>query len=650
MNTATRQRAPRLLAWVIGFLSILCLSACGGGGGGFSFPTGGAGSVTVAPAGLHYARDTVVYQAGRPIESNAPSSSGGGILRFTVFPALPDGLQIDPTSGIVSGTPRVVAAPAIYTVRGANFEGSVTTRLQISVVAKAEPPSNLSYGNQDAEYALGQPIPPNHPSLSGGDVSGFAVQPVLPDGLVMDPVTGVISGTPSRVAARASFTVTASNSAGSTRTTLQIQVVDLRLPPASLGYQYSRALYSVGNPISPNYPHSAGGAISAFVVSPLLPAGLSIDAVSGVISGTPLGIQNATDYLVTGGNDVGSVSTIVSITVAAAGTSVSTEPMGYARTNHTATLLPNGRVLVAGGYDDTRTLATAESFDPGAGIWSGVGPMHESRFFHTATLLPDGRVLVVGGEYGGGYRATAELFAPATGTWTPTGSMGVARSGHTATLLPNGKVLVAGGFNGAYLATAELYDPATGQWTATGAMSTARSVDTATLLADGTVVVAGGFGGTGAIASAERYDPAAGLWAATGSMATARLTHTATLLPNGKVLVAGGFGGGTSLASAELYDPGTGLWAPTAAMSTPRTADTATLLFDGRVLVAGGYDNNGNLATTERYDPATAQWAMTGSMNSPRYFHTATLLPDGNVLIAGGYDLSSLASAELSVP
>jgi Galactose oxidase, central domain/Putative Ig domain/Kelch motif len=652
MNTATWQRAPRLLASVLGFLAILWLSACGGGGGGFSFPTGGAGSVTVPPAGLHYDRNAVVYQTGQPIEPNAPSSSGGRILRYTVFPALPDGLQIDPTSGIVSGTPRVPAAPAIYTVRGANFEGSVTARLQISVNARAEPPpSNLSYGNQDAAYTVGQTIPPNHPSLSGGDVSGFAVQPALPDGLVIDPVTGVISGTPTRAAARAGFKVTASNSVGSTSITLQIQVVDLRLPPTSLGYQYSKALYSVGNPISPNYPSSTGGAISLFVASTPLPAGLSIDAVSGVISGTPSSTQAATDFLVTGSNEVGSVTTIVNITVIAGGASILSGSMVSARTNHTATLLPNGRVLVAGGYDDTTTLATAESFDPGVGLWAGVGAMHESRFFHTATLLPDGRVLVAGGEYSGGERASAELFDPATGTWTLTGSMSVARSGHTATLLPNGQVLVAGGFDGAsYLATAELYDPASGQWTTTGAMSTARSVFTATPLAGGTVLVAGGFAGTGAIAGAEIYDPAAGRWAATSPMGTARLTHTATLLPNGKVLVAGGFGGGTSLASAELYDPGNGQWTTTGAMSTPRTGDASTLLLDGRVLVAGGYDNNATLGTTERYDPAAGQWTMAGPLKVPRYFHTATLLSDGNVLIAGGADLNSLSSAELSVP
>ncbi len=638
MKTATWHRAPCLLAWVLGFLAILCVSSCGGGGGGgFSFPTGGAGSVTARPAGLHYERNTVDYPLGQQIEPNAPSSSGGRILRYTVRPALPNGLQIDPTTGIISGTPGVLAAPAIYTVIGSNFEGSATTRLQISVIAKTEPPSNLSFVNQDAEYVLGQPIPPNQPSLSGGDVSSFAVQPALPDGLVIDPVTGVISGTPSRATPRAGFTVTASNGAGSTSTTLQIQVVDLRVPPTSLGYQYSRALYAAGNPILPNYPRSTGGAISAFVVSPLLPAGLSIDEVSGVISGTPSGDQPAIDYLVTGSNEVGSVSTILSITVVVSGTSTSTAPMGVARTSHTATLLPDGRVLVAGGFDDTGTLATAEYFDPGIGVWTGVGPMRDSRFFHTATLLPDGRVLVAGGEYSGGDRATAELFDPATGVWTPTSSMSVARSGHTATLLPNGKVLVAGGFDGvSYLTTAELYDPATGLWTTTGAMSTARSVYTATLLTDGTVLVAGGFIGTGAIAGAEIYDPVAGRWAVTSAMGTARLTHTATLLPNGRVLVAGGFGGGNSLASAELYDPGSGQWTPTAAMSIPRTGDTATLLLDGRVLVAGGYNNSGTLGTAEFYDPAVGLWKMTGPLNSPRYFHTATLLSDGNVLIAGG--------------
>ena len=585
-----------------------------------------------------------------------PSHSGGVILRYAVHPALPDGLQIDPTTGIISGTPRAVAAPARYAVTGSNFAGSVTTGLLIAVSAKAEPPANLGFENQNAIYTIGQPIPPNHPSVEGGDVSRFTVQPALPDGLVIDPVTGVISGTPSRLAAPANFTVTASNSAGSTSTVLQIEVRDPpAVAPTSLRYQEPKALYATGRPITPNLPHSTGGPIDTFIVTPTLPLGLSIDASTGVISGTPQGASAAADYTVTGGNAAGSAFATVNIAVVLAGAELPIASMDTARTNHTATLLTLGKVLVAGGYDDSSTLASAALYEPGTGLWTSTGSMSTTRFFHTATLLPDGRVLVAGGEdLTGAFRASAELYDAATGLWTPAGTMSVARSGHTATLLPNGKVLVAGGTDGSYLATAELYDPVTGQWAATGTMNAARSVFPATQLPDGRVLVAGGTNGS-PLAAAELYDAVSGQWTPTAPLLAARLTDTATLLPDGTVLGAGGNGGnagGGSLATAERYNPTTGAWTATGSMSTGRTGATATLLLDGKVLAAGGYDSSDvTQASMEVYDPSSGLWTASGTMIAARYFHTATLLPSGHVLLVGGVnDLSSLATVELHVP
>ena len=119
--------------------------------------------------------------------------------------------------------------------------------------------------------------------------------------------------------------------------------------------------------------------------------------------------------------------------------------------------------------------------------------MGTARDRHTATLLPSGKVLVAGGESGVGVSNSAELYDPASGTWTATGSLGTARRNHTATLLPNGKVLVAGGNNGpGALRSAELYDPARGTWTATGSLGNARERHTAMLLPSGKVLVAAG--------------------------------------------------------------------------------------------------------------------------------------------------------------
>jgi hypothetical protein len=209
--------------------------------------------------------------------------------------------------------------------------------------------------------------------------------------------------------------------------------------------------------------------------------------------------------------------------------------------------------------------------------------MATGRARHTATLLPNGKVLVAGGVRPA-YTNTAELYDPLSGTWSTTGSMATARGVHTATLLPSGKVLVAGGRNTFSLASAELYDPSSGTWTNAAPLALARYSHTATLLPDGKVLVIGGFlfsgGDTIALASAELYDPSSGTWSASGPLATARAEHTATLLPNGKVLVAAGVNA-IGFTSAELYDIGLGFdpaWQPLLTNVSPSTVPSGSAL------------------------------------------------------------------------
>lgn len=339
---------------------------------------------------------------------------------------------------------------------------------------------------------------------------------------------------------------------------------------------------------------------------------------------------------------------------------VPTGQMHVARVGQTATLLPDGTVLVAGGG-----TAQAELYDPATRTFSRTAPLPVSVTDATATLLPNGRVLVAGGLHGNRQVASAELYDPSTGTWSATGSMTVARSGQTATRLKDGEVLVAGGgCNGsgfgcdagsfeAPLRSAEIYNPATGTWTRTGSMKFGRQFFTATLLRDGDVLAAGGFAECdddmcSDNRSAELYDPTTGKWSVTGSMRTSRDEQSATLLGNGDVLVTGGFtqegfGAGHNLSDAELYSPAKGTWRPTASMATARSGQTATLLSNGWVLVASG-----GTTSAEIYQPQRAIWVSPGAMGTARTNAAATLLPGGHVLVTGGDgpDGQPLASAE----
>jgi hypothetical protein len=225
-----------------------------------------------------------------------------------------------------------------------------------------------------------------------------------------------------------------------------------------------------------------------------------------------------------------------------------------------STVLPDGEVLVVGTDNN-------ELYDPATGTWAVTGSMIVSRIGETLILLPDGKVLAAGGgpSAGSGVLSSAELYNPATAKWARTGSMNTARAGQTANLLNNGDVLVT---SGTLTSFSELYHPATGQWSASGGAGGCSSGDgclnsTATLLGDGDVLVAGGLIGSPSnprtTAGAILYDPATNAWTTTGSMTTPRELQTANLLTDGQVLVFGGedFANHrvTRLASAELYTP-----------------------------------------------------------------------------------------------
>jgi hypothetical protein len=351
---------------------------------------------------------------------------------------------------------------------------------------------------------------------------------------------------------------------------------------------------------------------------------------------------------------------------------------------HTSTLLPNGTVLIAGGFSygngPFSTWDTAEIYDPVRATFVSTGRMIAARQMHTATLLPNGTVLIAGGSVGNGGpgQASAEVYDPATGTFAATGSMTVPRAQQIATLLNSGKVLIAGGSSSL---TAELYDPSTRTFSATGGLTEPGFVDTATLLADGRVLLTRSISDY-AEDHADLYDPTTGSFTRTGDLVetTAPGTYlgfakpgqqpTATLMPSGKVLIAGGSWGDLGSSTvAEVYDPVTGDFSLTGKMTAGiGAAAAATLLPEGRVLIAGrdygvqcapviGQPQLGTCpGSAELYDPAAGAFGPRVSSQSEEG-HRGTLLLDGTVLLTGGFrccgfsiDSAELYHAALQVP
>jgi hypothetical protein len=321
-----------------------------------------------------------------------------------------------------------------------------------------------------------------------------------------------------------------------------------------------------------------------------------------------------------------------------AGTWTPTGSLTTAR-NAPAVLLRSGRVLVVGGMGPgPAALASAEIYDPDTGSWSMAASMAWARIGHTATVLSNGSVLVAGGyvtcpdsmQPCDAASNGAEIYDPAAGTWSAAGTLNTMRRYHAATLLEDGRVLVAGGASSSCSPTtsqclyssvsnAEVYDPATGSWAATGSMGSARQ-SPQVLLKDGRVLAAGGakcsimsnpglpaITACSQLTSAELYDPATGTWSPTGSL-NDHHGEPLTLLCTGDVLVAAGYDpdGGDSVAStlsvsAELYDPAAGVWSFTGSMTTGRDMTAVVRLADGRVMVAGGQSATGYQAGAEIY-------------------------------------------------
>jgi len=323
-----------------------------------------------------------------------------------------------------------------------------------------------------------------------------------------------------------------------------------------------------------------------------------------------------------------------------------------ARSYHTATLLRNGKVLVAGGYSGAMgsvVLASTELYDPASDRWSDAAPMLVPHASHSAGLLPDGKVLIASGRSSNGDTTAAEIYDPGANAWKLAGNLAVARVNSQAIVLANGRVVVIGGDGGA-TPPAELYDPGLNAWSKVPNTSTSH-VNVAASLRNGKVLILGG-------QLAWTYDPNSN--SASSVAPPPALLHAATVLGDGRVLLVGSLDPSLALI-AELYDPVANRWSFAAAMEPNGVWGTATALPDGRVLVAGSPVSAGgagcgpdvHCVDAEVYDPAKNVWTVTAGMATSRGEHTSTLLTNGKVLVAGGSlppNPDMTASAEIFDP
>ena len=336
------------------------------------------------------------------------------------------------------------------------------------------------------------------------------------------------------------------------------------------------------------------------------------------------------------------VATAALAPLAVGGVAPST-PLATPRAAHTANLLPSGRVLVAGGCTETScepgpAARTTELYDPATGRFAAGPPLTSTRVGHSATRLADGRVLIAGGWDERGLTARTEIYDPLAGSFAPGPPMRSARGGFSATRLRDGRVLFAGGARGASsVLRAEVYDPRTGIFRQTRPLRQGRSAHVAALLPDGRVLLAGGSTSGRVLASAEIFDPRTGRFNAVRPLTIARHKAAAVTLRDGRVLVVGGSGArdfAERYASAELFDARRGRFVRTGGMRAARfkIPNSVTRLPSGDVLVVGSD------RTVELYDVRRGRFRTVGRTTAGLSFSTATLLPGGDVLIAGGYD------------
>ena len=346
---------------------------------------GGSGSttetITVNPTSpvVHYTPSTNVFTVGTTITPMTPINTGGVATSYIIGPALPAGLSFNTTTGVISGTPTVVSPVTNYVISASNDGGISTTTVTLSCILPVAPVT--SYTPSTNIYTVGTTIATLTPANTGGAPTGYSISTPLPAGLSFNTTTGVILGTPTAVSPVTTYTITATNAAGSGSTTITLTVNPVS---PTISYTPSTNVYTQGTPITPLTPVNTGGTVSSYSISTALPAGLSFNTTTGVISGTPTALSPVTTYTITAVNTGGTATTTVTLSVNHTAPAITYSPgtVTYAVGSTITPAVPVNTGGAAASYSITGTLPTGLSFNTTTGVISGTATF----VFPTATF------------------------------------------------------------------------------------------------------------------------------------------------------------------------------------------------------------------------------------------------------------------------
>ena len=570
----------------------------------------------------------------------------------TVSGTVPPGLLVSATSDSntwsLDWTPSAAGVYNDIIITAHNSEGlaslqSFTVTVKLSLPTITGHPSTIGM--------IGVPYSTFIPAATYA--TSFSFTGILPPGLNFDTSTGAISSTPTASGTYNNLIVTAINDEASTPLPAFTITIAPRIDSFTAAAPLGTARQYHTSTLLPNGRVLITGGVdagyarlsSAELYDPASDSWSSAGSLRDARRDHTATLLKNGLVLVTGGYGISGILDSAELYDPTSNSWTTVHSMTYAHCSHTSTLLsdPDGSVLVVGGSDPDagEFITIVERYDPSTDRWNTVSPMSEGRYGNTATLLPDGKVLVVGGDSAN----SAVLYDPDQDLWSTAETMNVPRYLHTATALSDGRVLVAGGVDrfGSDSSSAELYDPGSGIWSMTASMATVRQSSTATLLADGTVLITGGNADSSSspLAFAEIYHPVGGSWNIAGFLATPRSSYTATLLPNGNVIVSGGSAGGDALAVTELYNyaytigtsagPG-GAISPVSALVSRGSTTSFTITPDAAYSISLVSGCSGSLSgSTYTTSAITSPCTVSASFALNQYTVTASAGPGGTI-------------------